>query len=70
MKETIQLHEFPDASETAYSAVAYLRATYSKGPPTVVLVAARTKVAPLKRLTIPRLELCGAHVLLILLNWL
>ena len=57
-EEVVQLHGFPDASETVYSAVVYVRATFEEGPPTVVLVAAKTKVAPLKRLSIPRLELC------------
>ncbi len=61
-KRSVELHGFSDAWEIAYSAVVYLRATYMEGPPTVVLVAAKTKVAPLKRLTIPKLELCGAHM--------
>jgi len=29
----------------------------------VCLVTSKTKVAPIKRLTIPRLEICGAHLL-------
>lgn len=59
----IQLHGFSDASTKAYSAVIYVRAEYKSNPPTVVLVTAKTKVAPLKGLTVPRLELCGAQLL-------
>ena len=60
---TIQLHGFSDASELAYSAVVYIRSTYSSSLPLVKLVAAKTKVASLKKQTIPRLELCGARLL-------
>ena len=62
VKQSVKLHAFSDASETAYLVVVYLRTTYDEGPPTLVLVAAKMKVAPLKRLSIPRLELCGAHL--------
>ncbi len=34
------------------------------------MVIAKTRVAPIKRLTIPRLELCGVHVLTKLLDHL
>ena len=57
---TMQLHGFSDASEAAYSAVVYLRADSHTS---CRLVMSKTKVAPVKTLTIPRLELCGASLL-------
>ena len=58
--EDIQLHGFSDASKAAYGGVVYLRARYTEIQVTVTLVAARTRVAPIKQQTVPRLELCGA----------
>ena len=58
-----QLHGFSDASEAAYAGVVYLRMVDSEGGIHVSLVMAKTKVAPIKRLTVPRLELCGAKLL-------
>ena len=66
--ESIQLHGFSDASEDAYAGVIYLRSTDSDGSVHTSLVIAKTKVAPIKRQTIPRLELCGAHLLAQLLD--
>ena len=63
-----QLHGFSDASESAYSAVVYLRFPEDNGAAHIALVMAKTKVAPIKRLTVPRLELCGAVLLSRLLN--
>ena len=63
-----QLHGFSDASECAYAAAVYLRMTHSQGKTHVSLVSSKTKVAPIKRLTIPRLELCGAYLLAKLLE--
>ena len=60
---TVDLHGFCDASERAYAAAVYLRMTDSNGSVQVALVMSKTKVAPIKRLTIPRLELCGAYLL-------
>ena len=59
----IQLHGFSDASESAYAGVVYLRMVDTEGRVHVSLVMSKTKVAPIKRLMIPRLELCGAHLL-------
>ena len=64
----MQLHGFSDASESAYAGVVYLRMTDRVGTVHVSLVASKTKVAPIKRLTIPRLELCGVHLLAKLLE--
>ena len=66
---SIQLHGFSDASESAYAAVVYLRLTDTRGGVHISLVASKTKVAPIKRLTIPRLELCGAYILSKLLEY-
>lgn len=67
-REDIQLHGFCDASELAYAGVVYLRAVDSNESVYVSLVMAKTKVAPIKRLSIPRLELCSGVVLSKLLS--
>ncbi|XP_036347246.1 uncharacterized protein LOC118756600 [Rhagoletis pomonella] len=59
---------FCDASTLAYAAVIYIRATDAEGHSAVSLLTARTKVAPLKGATIPRLELCAAHLLAVTLE--
>ena len=64
----VELHGFCDASERAYAGVIYLRIIDSAGDVYLSIVVSKTKVAPIKRLTIPRLELCGAHLLAQLLH--
>ena len=59
----MQLHGFSDASERAYSGVVYLRMEDTNGVVYTSMVMAKTRVAPIKRQTIPRLELCGALVM-------
>ena len=59
---SIELHGFSDASEVAYGGVVYLRAIDSSQGVHVSLVMAKTKVAPIKPLSLPRLELCGAVI--------
>ena len=63
-----ELHGFADTSEHAYTTVVYLRATYSTITPSMSMVTAKTKVAPLKKLSIPRLELCVTQLLAKLIN--
>ncbi|XP_055589277.1 uncharacterized protein LOC129741562 [Uranotaenia lowii] len=55
----IQLHIFCDASEQAYASVAFLRAQI-EGSIHCALVSGKSKVAPLKTVSIPRLELQAA----------
>ncbi|XP_056009145.1 uncharacterized protein LOC125668071 [Ostrea edulis] len=59
LAQTSEVHIFSDASEKAIAASAYLR-TVSDGLTSVRFIMGRSKLAPLKGHTIPRLELCGA----------
>lgn len=58
----IELHIFTDASESAYGSCAYVRSISEYGEILVRLLIAKSRVAPIKPLTIPRLELCGAVI--------
>lgn len=55
----IELHTFVDGSEEAYAAASYLRAESNDGV-ICTLIGAKSKVAPLKHHSIPRLELLAA----------
>ncbi|KAG1660356.1 PiggyBac transposable element-derived protein 3 [Nymphon striatum] len=55
----LELHGFGDASEKGYGAAIYLRIPCSSAYRTC-LVMAKSRVAPLKQMTVPRLELMGA----------
>jgi hypothetical protein len=58
-----KLHGFSDASNKAFAAVVYLRTEHANGDIEINLVVSKIRVAPIKRQSIPRLELLGATIL-------
>ena len=60
---SVEVHGFCDASNSAYGAVVYLVDVASRKS---IVVASKSRVAPLKDTSIPRLELLGALVLSVL----
>ncbi|XP_022180294.1 uncharacterized protein LOC111040631 [Myzus persicae] len=58
-----EIHGFCDASQHAYGACIYIRSIKPSGNADIRLYTARSRVAPIKTTTIPRLELCGALLL-------
>ena len=58
-----QLHGFSDGGESGYGSCVFLRWCLPSGTIECRLVAAKSFVAPLKRKTIPRLELMGCVTL-------
>lgn len=59
----VQIHGFSDASEKAYGCCLYLRCSDDLGNNITNLICAKSKVAPMKTLSLPRLELCAAQLL-------
>ena len=67
----IELHGFSDASSKAYATSVYLRIlNQDLNNAYVCLLIAKSKVAPVKYVSIPRLELCGAALLAKFLRFL
>ena len=57
-----ELHIFSDSSSQMYGACAYIRAVSSKGKIHIALLTSKGRLAPLKTMSIPRLELTAAVV--------
>ena len=60
VEKSSSVHTFVDASNDAYGAVSYLRCEYDQGCYGVSIIASKTKVAALKPMSTPRLELMAA----------
>ncbi|GIY52051.1 reverse transcriptase [Caerostris extrusa] len=59
--DSIEIHCFCDASEKAFGSVIFLRFTIDEKVRTAFLTS-KSRLAPIKRMTLPRLELMGAVV--------
>lgn len=55
-----QLNHFSDASEQGYGSVSYLRLVNEENTVHVAFMTGKARVAPLKKMTIPRMELAAA----------
>ncbi|XP_055904404.1 uncharacterized protein LOC129940170 [Eupeodes corollae] len=62
-KIKLRIHGFSDASLNAYGCCIYASSIDSSNSTTTKLLAAKSKVSPAKKKCLPRLELCGAHLL-------
>ncbi|GFX89712.1 integrase catalytic domain-containing protein [Trichonephila clavipes] len=61
--KSLELHGFLDVSEKAFGASIYLRCTNSSEQSSMRLFCSKSRTAPIKRISIPRLELCAAGLL-------
>lgn len=60
--KSAQLHHFADASQVAYGAVSYTRLTNVEGKVHCAFLFGKSRLAHIKPMTVPRLELCAAVV--------
>ncbi|KAJ8977063.1 hypothetical protein NQ317_017225 [Molorchus minor] len=60
---SIEFHGFADASMKAYAACVYIRAVYEDNSVSSRLLSSKSRVSPLKTVSLPRLELCATLLL-------
>ncbi|XP_066596279.1 uncharacterized protein [Prorops nasuta] len=65
-----EIHGFSDASVRAYAAAIFLRVQREDGSFLVSLLIAKSKVSPVKTISVPKLELNGAALLVKLIRYL
>lgn len=59
----IEMHGFADASLAAYGACIYIRTLYSDKTVSCYLISSKSRIAPVKTISLPKLELCGMLLL-------
>lgn len=64
----VQLHAFCDASTLCYAGAIYIVTQTTDGQNDCKLLTSKTKLAPIKTISVPRLELCGAVIVTKLLK--
>lgn len=65
-----ELHHFSDASNSRYGQCSYLRVTNEEGNIHCAMIIGKSRVAPIKVQTIPRLELTAAVISVAMSNML
>ncbi|GBP06897.1 hypothetical protein EVAR_67454_1 [Eumeta japonica] len=67
-EDCVEIHGFSDASKSAYCAAVYIRCRTASHTTFSNLLVAKSKVAPIQTVCLPRLELNGAALLASLVN--
>ena len=57
---TTELHLFADASKVAYGAACCIKLKYVDDTVKIIFLLGKSRLSPIKLVTIPRLELCAA----------